>query len=299
VTTLYKFCSQADCADGSNPFSNLVQGTDGNLYGLTTLGGTTSCPYGCGTVFKIRLEGSLTTLHSFDGDDGSEPTGALIQGSDGNFYGTASYGGNVACGVSGGCGTVFRVSESGMLATLYTFCSQTNCPDGSEPNIGLAPLTQGTDRNLYGTTAAGGANGNGTIFMITTQGRLTTLHSFDVSDGEGPWAGVIQATNGSFYGTTAYRGKNNYGTVFGLSTGLGPFVAFVYPYGKVGRTVEILGQGFKGTSAVFFNGIAASFTVRSQTFLTATVPEGATTGFVTVMTPNGALKSNVPFRVRP
>jgi uncharacterized repeat protein (TIGR03803 family) len=299
LTTLYKFCSQANCADGSNPFANLVQDTDGSLYGLTTLGGTNCFPYGCGTVFKITPEGSLTTLHSFNGTDGSEPTGGLIQESNGSFYGTTSYGGNTTCGVSGGCGTVFRITANGLLTTLYAFCSQTNCADGSGPNIGLGPLTQGTDRNLYGTTAAGGADNGGTVFMITAQGRLTILHSLAVADGQDPWAGVIQSTNGSFYGTAASGGTNHDGTVFGLSTDLGPFVAFVRSFGKVGQTVEILGQGFEGTTVVSFNGTAAPFIVRSNTFLTATVPAGATTGNVTVTTPSQTFTSNVPFRVAP
>ena len=135
--------------------------------------------------------------------------------------------------------------------------------------------------------------------MITLQGSLTTLHSFASSEGQGPWAGVIQATNGSFYGTTANGGANGDGTVFNLSTGLKPFVAFVRVFGTVGDTVQILGQGFKGTTGVCFNGTSASFAVKSNTFLTAVVPAGATSGFVTVTTPTGTLTSNVPFRVVP
>ncbi|HYA25927.1 MAG TPA: choice-of-anchor tandem repeat GloVer-containing protein [Terriglobales bacterium] len=299
LTTLYSFCGETNCADGSNPFANLVQGTDGDLYGLTTLGGTNCYPYGCGTVFKITLGGTLTTLHSFSGGDGSGPTGALMPSSDGNFYGTTNFGGNTSCSVPGGCGTVFKMTRSGTVSTIYNFCAQTNCIDGSGPNIGLAPLTEGTNQVLYGTTAGGGANDRGTVFMITPQGSLTTLHSFAANEGQDPWAGVIQATNGSFYGTTAFGGANNDGTVFNLSTGLKPFVAFVRSLGKVGSTVQILGQGFKGTSAVSFNRTPATFTVRSNTFLTATVPTGATTGFLTLITPGGTLTSNVVFRVEP
>jgi uncharacterized repeat protein (TIGR03803 family) len=110
---------------------------------------------------------------------------------------------------------------------------------------------------------------------------------------------LAQGTRGAFYGTTITGGTNNFGTVFSVSTGLGPFVAFVNGAGKVGTQVEILGQGFKGTTAVSFNGTAAKFTVHSGTYLTAAVPKGAATGFVTVTTSKRKLRSNQEFRVIP
>jgi uncharacterized repeat protein (TIGR03803 family) len=294
LTTLYKFCAQPNCTDGSNPFANLVQGRDGSLYGLTTSGGTNCFPGGCGTIFKISLNGSLVTLHSFDGTDGSMPTGGLIQAKDGNFYGTTESGGK-----SGG-GTVFRITANGTLTTLYAFCLATNCTDGYGPNAGLGTLAEATDGSFYGTTAYGGTYNGGTVFRITPRGQLTTLHDFDGTDGSGPWGSVIQATTGAFYGTTPYGGtQGGSGTIFTLSTGLGPFVAFVRSYGKVGQTSGILGQGLKGTTSVALNGTAASFTVVSDRFIKATVPAGATTGYVTVTTPTAILKSNVPFRVIP
>jgi uncharacterized repeat protein (TIGR03803 family) len=131
---------------------------------------------------------------------------------------------------------------------------------------------------------------------------LTTLHSFSNTDGGSPYGSLLQATNGIFYGTTS-RGGNEIcaplgcGTVFSLSTGFGPFVAFVRPYGKVGQIGGVLGQGFTGTTSVLLDGTAASFTVVSDTFIRATVPPGATTGYVTVTTPSGTLTSNVPFHV--
>ena len=116
-------------------------------------------------------------------------------------------------------------------------------------------------------------------------------------------AALLQDTNGAFYGTARDGGKpgcdNGCGTVFGLDMGLGPFVAFVRDSGKVGGTGGILGQGFTGTSGVSLDGTPVNFTVVSDTFLKATVPDGATTGFVTVTTPSGTLTSNKPFRVRP
>jgi len=301
VSTFYDFCSQDSCTDGSNPVANLVEGSDGSLYGLTTLGGTNCPPYGCGMVFKIAFDGTLVTLHSFNGNDGSSPIGALTQGRDGNLYGTTAYGGNLACGYSGGCGTVFKIGPSGTFSTLYTFCPQANCPDGDEPDMGVNGLALATDGNFYGVTEFGGANNAGTIFKITPGGELTTLHSFSGSDGAEPWAAPIQATNGILYGTTAYGGTNrcSCGTIYSLNVGLRPFVAFIHAVGRVGRTAGLLGRGLTGTTSVMFNGVPSDFTVVSDTFIKATVPRGATTGYVTVTTPSAVLKSNVPFRVIP
>jgi uncharacterized repeat protein (TIGR03803 family) len=164
---------------------------------------------------------------------------------------------------------------------------------------------QATDGNLYGTTAYGGTNLNGTLFEMTIAGKLTTLYSFcsqtGCPDGNFPLAELVQGTNGNFYGTTAQGGSkgSGNGTVFMLSTDLSPFVAFVNGAGKVGSKVEILGQGFKGTTAVSFNGTAATFAVQSGTYLVAIVPNGATSGFVTVTTPKGQLKSNKKFQILP
>ena len=158
-----------------------------------------------------------------------------------------------------------------------------------------------------GGTGGCAAPGCGTIFQITPAGVLTTLHSFDGTDGDFPAGGLFQATNGILYGTTASGGKytsddcyeETCGTLFSLDMGLSPFVAFVVPAGKVGQTGGILGQGFIGTTSVMLNGVPANFKVVSDTYLTATVPAGATTGYVTVTTPSGTLTSNVPFRVIP
>ena len=299
VSTFYDFCSQDSCIDGSNPIANLVEGSDGYLYGLTTLGGTNCPPYGCGTVFKIAFDGTLVTLHSFNGNDGASPIGALTQGRDGNLYGTTAYGGNLAC--TGGCGTVFKISPSGTFSTLYTFCVQANCPDGDGPDMGVNGLARATDGNFYGVTQFGGANNAGTIFKITPGGKLTTLRSFSGSDGAEPWAAPIQATNGILYGTTSNGGTNrcSCGTVYSLNVGLRPFVAFIHAVGQVGQNGGILGQGFTGTTSVTFKGVPSRFTVVSDTFIKATVPRGATTGYVTVTTPSAVLKSNVPFRVIP
>jgi uncharacterized repeat protein (TIGR03803 family) len=213
LTTFYRFCSQSGCSDGANPSAGLVQGSDGNFYGTTPIGGA----FGAGIVFKITPAGVLTTLANFDGSNGQDAAfGSLIQASDGNFYGTTLQGGaHTACGGTSGCGSVFKVTPRGKLTTLYSFCAQTNCADGFELFGGLV---QGSDGNLYGTTAEGGANGYGTVFQLTTTGKLTTLHSFNSSDGAYPEAALIQGTDGNFYGTTPQGGTNGVaGTVFQIT----------------------------------------------------------------------------------
>jgi uncharacterized repeat protein (TIGR03803 family) len=282
---------------GSDP-TWLIQGTDENFYGVGQTSGTSGI---YGSIFKMTPLGAFTTAHKFSGSDGERPDG-LTQAVDGNFFGTTTYGGannNSDCD-NAGCGTVFEINPAGALTTLYSFCSQSNCADGILP-VGVI---QATDGNFYGVTAGGGAElWGGTIFQISVQGSLTTLYDFcpqgNCADGSDPAAVLLQATNGAFYGTTEHDGANNYygGTIYSLSMGLAPFVAFVQKAGKIGQTAEILGQGFTGTTNVSFNGISANFTVQSETYLTATVPAGATTGYVTVTTPSGTLTSNVPFQV--
>ena len=205
--TLYSFAGSP--GDGANPYGGLVQGSDGNLYGTTSGGGAYTNQYGgCGTVFKISTNGALTSLHSFTGgNDGAGPQAALVQGSDGNFYGTTEQG-----GTNGGNGTVFKMSTTGALTSLYSF---TGGRDGGGP---LAAVVQGTDGNFYGTTEGGGARNVGTVFKISANGMLTSLYSFSGgNDGGNPYAGLVQGNDGNFYGTTAYGGTNNAGTVFKIS----------------------------------------------------------------------------------
>jgi uncharacterized repeat protein (TIGR03803 family) len=183
------------------------------------------------------------------------------------------------------------------LTTLHSF----NGTDGSAPYAGLV---QATDGDLYGTTDLGGANGsNGTVFKITPSGTLTMLYSFcsqsGCTDGINPHAGLVQDTNGDFYGTTVDGGTNNNGTLFRLSVGLGPFVKTQPPNGKVGAAVEILGTNLTGATSVSFNGTAAVFTVLSPSLITTTVPAGASSGEVQVVTPSGTLSSHASFRVVP
>jgi uncharacterized repeat protein (TIGR03803 family) len=294
LTTLYSFCAKTNCTDGAVPFAGLVLGTDGNFYGTTSEGGETAEPCAaeggigdCGTVFKITPAGKLSTLHSFDSTDGYTPGyGPLVQATNGTFYGTTTSG-----GANGGWGTVFSITSGGAFTLLHSF----DYTDGSFPG----PLIQATNGNFYGTTAAGGASssGDGTVFSITPGGKLTTLHSFGGTDGNGPSTALVQAGNGNFYGTTSEGGANNYGTIFSLKLGLGPFVETLPTSGKVGAAVRILGTDLTGATNVTFNGTAAEFTVVSSSEITTTVPSGATAGEVKVVTPSDTLSSNVSFQM--
>jgi uncharacterized repeat protein (TIGR03803 family) len=159
---------------------------------------------------------------------------------------------------------------------------------------------KGSDGNFYGVTEYGGANGYGAVFSITPSGTLTTLHSFDATDGTYAAAALLQAVNGAFYGTTSYGGADDLGTVFTLSTGLGPVIEALSYRGTIGSTVGFLGQGFTSSTTVSFNGNkSAKVSVQSSTYLTATVPSSATTGYVTATTSGGTLKSNNIFHVIP
>jgi uncharacterized repeat protein (TIGR03803 family) len=292
LTSLYSFCSGGvgNCTDGDMPFAALVQATNGNLYGATSGGGTDDD----GTIFEITPTGALTTIHSFDNTDGSGPFAGLVQATDGNLYGT-TVGGGVT-----GAGTVFKITPSGTLTTIYSFCSLSSCADGENPS---AALVQATNGKFYGTTTIYGTLFEGTIFEITSTGTLTTLYNFCCMNGANPYAPLVQDTNGRFYGTTNREGlgvcPSGCGTVFGLSVGLGPFVEILPASGRVGAAVKILGTNLTGATSVTFNGTAATFTVASSSEITTTVPAGATSGKVKVVTSSGTLTSNVNFRVKP
>lgn len=299
-TTLYSF----DFTDGAGPASRepLVHGSNDDFYGTTCCGGVYGNLGIAGTVFRVTREGTLTTLYSFcvpyvvqPCADGSDPLSGLILAVDGDFYGTTWTGG------TDNRGTLFKISPLGELTHLYSFCAvPPNCADGAIP---YGRVLQGTDGSIYGTTYSNGSNGGGTIFEMTPARTLRTLYNFcdqpKCEDGASPFAGLFQSTNGKFYGTTCCGGTNGLGTVFSLDMGLGPFVTFVSGAGKVGQSGGILGQGFTGTTSVELNGAPAAFKVVSDTFIKATVPPGATTGYVIVTTPSGVLKSNVPFHVIP
>jgi uncharacterized repeat protein (TIGR03803 family) len=299
LVTLYSFCSQSSCADGSTPTAGLVHDLNGNFYGTTSAGGA----HGAGAFFEITPGFTLTTLYSFCAvngcTDGSTPVAGVIQSAIGNFYGTTLTGG----AHSGG--TVFKITPGGTLTTMHNFCSLPECSDGSFPRAGVI---LGTDGNLYGTTVSGGANtflaclnGCGTIFQLTPQRALTTLYNFCTQSGcrdgynTNQLGGLIQDTTGGFFGTAPSGGVYNDGTIFSLSIGLGPFVETRPDFGLPGSLVQILGTDLTGATSVTFDGTAAAFTLVSIREITATVPSGATTGYVEVVTPSGTLSSNVKF----
>jgi uncharacterized repeat protein (TIGR03803 family) len=181
-----------------------------------------------------------------------------------------------------------------VLTTLYNFCSESNCLDGGQPAVGLV---QGTDGNFYGATTYGGANNEGTVFEISPADKFTLLHTFDGADGASPNGALMQDTSGTFYGITSVAGPDGGGTVFSLSMGLGPFVKTSPSSGKVGTAVIILGNNFTGAKSVAFSGTAATFSVVSKSEIQTTVPAGATSGRVQVVTATKTLKSDTIFRV--
>jgi uncharacterized repeat protein (TIGR03803 family) len=209
LTTLYSFAA----ATGYGPLGGLVLASDGNFYGTASSGGVPDgqCDPGCGTIFKITASGTYTTIHNFNGiPDGGAPLAAMVQAPNGKLYGTASTLGN-----SGSYGTVFTITLKGK----YTVVHQFNNTDGAYPFGGLIV---GTDGNLYGQTDLGGASqygAFGTVYKMTPKGKVTTLHSFEQTDGDNPISNLVQGTDGNFYGTASYGGKYpNYGTIFKITS---------------------------------------------------------------------------------
>ncbi len=160
---------------------------------------------------SITLPGqTFMSLVNFDVTNGATPYEmALVQGTDGNLWGTTEAGGTQ------NLGTVFKMTPTGTLTTVYSFCALSGCSDGAEP---LGGLTLGTDGNFYGTTGYDGASGYGTVFRITPGGALTTLHSFAYDEGAFSNAPPIQATNGAFYGTTFEGGEYGYGSLYKITS---------------------------------------------------------------------------------
>ncbi|HZP02930.1 MAG TPA: choice-of-anchor tandem repeat GloVer-containing protein [Terriglobia bacterium] len=274
--------------NGNDP--NLpTQGTDGNFYGSTVSGGSA----GRGVVYRTTAGGVINVLHNFTGypSDGTYPNGTLVQGNDGAYYGVTWQGG------ASNRGTIFKVTSTGTYTLLHSFAGYPS--DGAYPRSGLI---LGSDGNFYGTTLNGGAKNNGAIYQVTPSGQVTILYSLcsqtSCTDGFSPLTPLLQHTNGKFYGSTS--GNSLGGSYFySLDAGLAPFVKIVNWAGKGGTTVELLGQGFIGTTGVSFNGVAATFNNISDTFMTATVPAGALTGTITVTTFTGSMASNRAFLVTP
>jgi len=257
----------------------LIQGIDGLLYVTAGAGGIASC----GAIAKLTLSGALKATHAFRcGHGGAYPTAPLIQASDGNYYGTTLSGG------SRGDGVLFRLNAVNGENVLYEFGSGSN--SAWEPEAGLV---QGSDGNLYGVTFAG--MGGSHLYRWSFVNGYADLATF-TGTGELS-AGMTQNTNGVFYGPSWGFGTYNDGYVYAVDMGLAPFITFVRARGKVGSSAQILGNGLLGATSVTFNGVPASFTAVSDTYLTAAVPADATSGPVVVNTSDGTLTSNRSFTV--
>jgi uncharacterized repeat protein (TIGR03803 family) len=274
------------------PFSGLILGKDGKLYGASQAGGTTYQ----GTVFSMSASGAIKVIYSFDYTHGAYPYSPVVQGNDGLLYGTTSGGGNTQGG-----GEVFKMTTKGKLTLLHVF-DYAGGNDGASPYAGLVAATDG---NFYGATSGGENSGsypNGNLFSITSGGNYSILYAFDALHGALAEATPMQHTNGKIYGLTQRGGGPGglgSGVAYSLDMGLQRFVSTVTRWGKAGQTVQILGTGLTGATGVNFGTGSASFTVVSDTYMTATVPIDGTTGSVTVTTPSGTLTSNRSFFVIP
>jgi uncharacterized repeat protein (TIGR03803 family) len=225
-TVLYRFRGGKD---GGYPEGPLARDAAGNLYGTTFYGGDLGCwpPNGCGVVFKVNTTGKETVLHSFTGTggDGAEPLSGLVFDKAGNLYGTTNEGGTgSSCSNSNGvagCGTVFKVDQSGRIRVLYSFTGTGN--DGSHP--GYASLAVDAKGNVYGTTENGSCgSGCGVVFVVDPTGKETILHGFTGgTEGWYPQSGVALDATGNIYGTTASGGDlscnegNGCGVVYKVS----------------------------------------------------------------------------------
>jgi uncharacterized repeat protein (TIGR03803 family) len=331
-TSLHAFTGGSD---GAQPWSAPVEGSDGNLYGTSTGGGGLTTPtvyqytaqgvfsviysfpttshaaapvlegsdgflyitdqyggaYNCGQILKMTKAGVVTLTHNFNCQGtGASPNGQLIEARDGSIYGVTSGGGAYNNGI------LYRLNPS-------TFAEKVLHNFGSTPYDGYNPgdgVIQGSDGNFYGTTVWGGAYTCGTIYQLSESGDYSHLYSFAVATFGCPFpiATPFQNTDGRFFGGTQYGGDYGYGTLYTFDMGLDPFVSFVQSQGPIGSRTQILGQGLTGATSVTFNGVpATSFAVVEDTFMTAVVPAGATSGPVVVTTPTGALTSNKNFRI--
>jgi uncharacterized repeat protein (TIGR03803 family) len=288
-TQIYSF--KGGPGDAQYPYGSPIEAGDGNLWGMSNQGGEVGSN---GAVFRMSLGGKETLIYSFKGgSDGSNPYDSLIQGTDGNFYGTTLGNGGSFIG------TVFKVTAKGVNTVLYSFPNQT---DGAFPR---QPLTQGPDGLLYGiaTDCAGGGCSQAGLFDITTKGAYNNLYLYPIGQPNSlqPSAPLLLSTNGTLYSTTMQGGAKDNGSFYSLSTTYAPFISLVnVRSGVVGAQVGILGQGFSSSSVVKFGGTAVTTKqLTGTTFILATVPSGALTGKVTVTTGSTTLSTMAIYKVTP
>jgi uncharacterized repeat protein (TIGR03803 family) len=221
--------------------ATLAQGQDGNVYGITSIGGTSNL----GIVFQITPEGSFKIIYNFDGPHGSTPIGGLVLGVDGDLYGTTEEGG------AHGYGNIFKITPAGVLTVLYDFTGNADgghpvaplvlATNGSYygtsypgaafeisakgvfrvihtiPTVSYGPLLQASDGDFYGVTQFGGPSSAGTVYKIAGA-KVTTLYNFDGPHGSYPIGGLVQGWDGDLYGTTTAGGTSNAGVVYKITT---------------------------------------------------------------------------------
>jgi uncharacterized repeat protein (TIGR03803 family) len=282
-TTVYNF----DGTHGTYPIAPPTQGTDGFLYIPVSEGGSSFC----GTIVKLSTAGVVSNTYNFPcGPGGSFPIGPLVQSSAGAFYSTTQNGG------SRNEGTMYKLNSSFVVTVQHSFGNLFG--DGIYPSAGVL---LGTDGKYYGSTAEGGTFDDGTLFNSTPTGTYTHLYSFDNSVNlmqMSPLSPPVEYTTGLLYGVTEFGGTANAGTVYSLNNGLSAFVNSPLFSGREGTKVLILGDHLLGTSKVTFNGVPAKFVVHSDTHMTATVPSGTRSGWITVTTASGTVKSRKVFAVQ-
>ena len=253
-----------DSTNGANAAA-LTPGQDGNFYGTTEWGGSFSLiPLGFGTIFRLNPDGTFTNLYKFSsGDDGGFPVAGLVQGKDGNFYGSTEDGGAIQLG------TIFSITPGGQFNSLCSF------PESSVGGYPDAALVQGDDGNFYGTTYIGGDSQFGTIFEVTTNGTLTRLVSFTGTSGPAPGANplapLVQGPDGNFYGTTSWGGANGLGTIFRLSV---PFPAVIEAITLTNDTVMLTWSAVAGQNYL----VQYSDDLTGTDWLDLTKPSVATNG---------------------
>ncbi len=270
LTLLHAF--PASATDGALPEAIMIQGTDGNFYGTTTVGGANDeANLGDGTIFKITPSGTVTILHSFNASsttDGAYPQAGLVQGTDGNFYGTVSTGGKY------GYGAVFKITPGGAFSLLYSFTGTGS--DGAQP---FAGLVQGSDGSFYGCTYEGGA-GYGTIYKVTASGAFTLVYAPTSAQGSACSATLVEGSDGDFYGASYAGGPNLLGTFFKVNSSGSSFtVLHTFGSGTDG------GQPFAGP-------VLAS---DGNFYQTTTTGGASNEGVIDRITPSGTTKTVYTF----
>jgi uncharacterized repeat protein (TIGR03803 family) len=213
-----------------------------------------------------------------------------VQSAAGGFYSTTQNGGTK------GEGTVYKLNSSFVVTTQHSFGNSFG--DGTYPAAGMLLATDG---KYYGATAEGGTYDDGTLFNSTSTGAFTKLYSFNNSVNlmqEAPLSPPVEYTTGLLYGTTEFGGTTDQGTIYSLNNGLTAFVNSPIFTGKPGNSVLLLGNELYGATKVTFNGVPAEYMVHSNTHMSATVPSGATSGYIEVTTASGTVKSRKVFVVQ-